>query len=360
MLLLTGNGVEQRDFISYWSAGHQVAAHQNPYDSEAIQRIERSYGLGDESREIIMRNPPSALALVLPLSLVSVRAGWLIWAGLLLFCLIASVRMLWIMHGRQTNHLELLGYSFGPALACLLAGQTALFSLLGLVLFLRWHSTRPFLAGVSLWLCALKSHLFLPFGAAMLVWVVMTKRYTILAGAAAVLTASCAIAYLIDPLAWSHYRYMMSTWGIERETIPCLSVMLRLALKPAATWIQYVPVILGSLWGLSYFWKHRQEWDWMKHGNLLMLVSVATAPYAWVTDEAVLIPAILGGAYFTRSPILITFLALGSAIIQIETVHSPNLHSFFYIWTASGWLVWYLCATRSVHPIEVADFADSY
>src|SRR5258708_26502361 len=86
MLLLTGNAAGERDFVSYWAAGHQLAHHQNPYDAEAIQRIERSAGLGDNIREGIMRNPPSALMLVLPLAFFGLPTGALIWSLLLLGC----------------------------------------------------------------------------------------------------------------------------------------------------------------------------------------------------------------------------------------------------------------------------------
>jgi hypothetical protein len=123
-LLLTGNGPGGRDLVSYWAAGHKLAK-QNPYDSEALLRIERSVGLEPDLHEVIMRNPPSALLLVLPLSLFGVKTGALAWSLLLLACLLASVRMLWIMHGRPKDRFHWVGYTFGPALACILAGQTA-------------------------------------------------------------------------------------------------------------------------------------------------------------------------------------------------------------------------------------------
>jgi hypothetical protein len=120
-------------------------------------------------------------------------------------------------------------------------GQSSLFALLGYVLFLYLYRTRPFLAGVALWLCALKPHLFVPFGVVLLVWIVLSRSYKILAGAAAALAASCALTYLVDPTAWADYAQMMRTAGLEKEYIPCLVVVLRLWLSPHSMWIQYVP-----------------------------------------------------------------------------------------------------------------------
>jgi hypothetical protein len=107
----------------------------------------------------IMPNPPSALLLVLPLGLLGAKTADLLWLLLLLVCLAASVRLVWIMHGYPKNQVHWLGYSFALALVCLLAGQVSIFVLLGLVLFLRLHRTRPILGGVSLWLCLLNASL---------------------------------------------------------------------------------------------------------------------------------------------------------------------------------------------------------
>ena len=140
-----------------------IVHHANPYDGSAVLQIERSVGFSAQSQVLLMRNPPSALCLVIPLGFFGLRAGALLWSLLLLAAMVLSVHMLWRLQGRPCNKLHYLAYSFAPALLCILGGQTAIFALLGLVLFLRFHQGRPFVAGLSLWLCALKPHLFLPF-----------------------------------------------------------------------------------------------------------------------------------------------------------------------------------------------------
>ena len=112
-----------RDFVEYWASGHQLVHHRNPYDSEAILKLERSAGFPSGVPTLVMGNPPSALLLVLPLGVLNPLAGELLWELLLLASLVTSVRLVWIMQGQQKNLLHLLGYSFAPALSCLLAGQ---------------------------------------------------------------------------------------------------------------------------------------------------------------------------------------------------------------------------------------------
>jgi hypothetical protein len=349
--VLGSDAAGRRDFAEYWASGYQLAHHANPYDGVAILALERSVGFPSGTPVLIMWNPPPALLLVLPLGFLGPTIADLLWLLLLCVCLVASVRIVWVMHGGLKNQLHWLGYSFAPALVCLLAGQVSIFVLLGLVLFLRLHWSHPFLAGVSLWLCLLKPHLFLPFGIVLVVWAIITRSYKLVAGTAIALGVSTAIAFILDPLVWVHFGQMMSTMSsarMQQELIPCVSIMLRSIISPKTMWLQYLPSALGCIWALVYFRKHYDHWDWMEHGSLLMLVSILLAPYTWLMDQAILIPALLHGAYLTRSRSLIAVLALASAVIDFGALRGlALLHSPFYIWTAPAWLAWYLYATRS-------------
>ncbi len=358
VLPMIGKLAGGRDFVIYWATGQQLVHHANPYDSGAMQRIEQGAGLGAEFKVGFMRNPPWAMALVYPLGLIGLRTGAFLWSLLLLGLLAVSVLLLWRMHGRPGSALHWLGLSFAPALLCVSMGQTSLFALLGYVLFLRLHRTHPFSAGISLWLCALKPHLFLAFGAVLLAWVLVSRSYRVLAGAAVALAASCAAVFCIDPAMWSQYAQMMRTYGIEKEPIPCLSILLRLWINPQAMWLQYLPAALGCVLALGFFWTRRHRWDWMKDGSLVMLVSVLTAPYSWIFDESLAIPALLQGAYLTRLRPLLTVLAAASVVIEIELMSGFKLFSTSYIWTAPFWRAWYLCATGiRRRPTEEAEAA---
>jgi hypothetical protein len=198
---------------------------------------------------------------------------------------------------------------------------------------------------MSLWLCALKPHLFLAFGAVLLAWVLVSRSYKILAGAALSIAASAGAVFCVAPGAWSQYAQMMRTYGIESEPIPCLSIELRQWLNPHAMWLQYLPAGLACGWALGYFWRRRQTWDWIRDGNLVMLVSIITAPYSWIFDESLAIPALLQGAYLSGSRLLLAILAVVSVLIEIELVCGLKLFSNYYLWTAPAWLAWYLLAT---------------
>ena len=332
-----------RDFVIYWATGQQLARHANPYDPDQMRQLEHGAGFAGKADLVnYMRNPPWGLPLALPLGFAGAQVTALPWSLLMLALLILSVRLLWTMVGRPRSHLVWLGYCFPPALVCIMMGQTSLFLLLGLVLFLRLHRTHPFWAGAALWFCTLKPHLFVPFGLVLLLWILGTRKFRILAGTAAALAVSAAITTALAPHAWSEYLHWTHTSGITTEFQPCLGVALRNLIDPRVTWLAFIPCALGSLWALWYFARHRDAWDWMEHGSLLMLVSILVAPYCWFYDQSLALPALLCGACHTRSRTLLAVLGLLYLAIEIQPLLSPQPETALYLWTAPAWLAWYV------------------
>jgi hypothetical protein len=345
-----------RDYISYWATGYQLVHHANPYDKAAMTPLEHSAGLAIKAT-LLMRNPPWALPLAYPLGFLGPRIAAIPWSLILLGCLLLSVRLIRQMHGflppgprpvlgdpgPLSNSLHWLGLGFTPALICLIMGQTTLLALLGLALFLRYHGERPFASGAALWLCLLKPHLFLPFAAALAAWMGMNRSYKILAGALAALAASSAAAFWIDPAAWGDYLRMMRSPGVQNDAIPCLADAIRRWLAPQSIWVQYLPAALGCAWAVLYYWRRRAQWDWKTNASPLMLVSLLTAPYCWFYDQCLAIPALMQGAYITRSRVLLTALSLLilAAFFQLCFV---QIASPWWLWPAPAWLAWYLLA----------------
>jgi hypothetical protein len=295
-----------------------------------------------------MLNPPWTLPLVYPLGFLGLQVASILWSVLQLACLAGSVHMLWIMHGRPNNRRHYLGYSFAPALICLIMGQVTILALLGLVLFLRLHRTSPFMAGMSLWLCMLKPHLFLPFGVVLLAWIVVSRSYRLLLGAVFSVVVTSAIALPLAPNEWSQYLRVLHSPGSQWEFVPCVAVLLRVWISKDTAGLNYVPAALSCVWALAYFWRRRATWDWMKEGSVLMLVSILVAPYAWLYDQALAIPALLQGAYFTRSRRVLVVLALLSVLIELALlgiVWKPETLYTWTLWSAPAWLVWYFYAT---------------
>lgn len=342
------NMVARRDFIVYWATGQQLVRHGNPYDAQAVSRIEHDAGFQGGS-SYFMRNAPWALPLAWPLGFVNPIAAALPWSLLMLGLLVLSVRIVWKMVGGAAHpggaHLDWFGYCFPPALFCVILGQTSILLLFGLVLFLRLHKTRPFAAGAALWFCTLKPHLFLPFALVLLLWIVVSRSYRILAGGAAAMAVGAFITWLIDPSAWAQYSVYMHTSGITREFTANFGDLLRDSINRNAEWIAFLPCILGCVWALVYFWPRRHSWDWLGNGGLLILVSVFVAPFGWIFDQSLAIPAILFALSRSQSRAVLSLLAVIYLAIEIEIVWPGILlASAAYLWTAPAWLAWYVYA----------------
>jgi hypothetical protein len=340
------NIVARRDFIVYWATGQQLVRHGNPYDPDALSRIERNAGF-QGGASFYMRNTPWALPLALPLGYVGPMAAALPWSLVMLGLLVASVRMLWKILDTSGSRLNWLGYCFPPALFCVILGQTSILLLFGLVLFLRLYKTRPFAAGAALWLCTLKPHLFFPFALVLLAWILVSRSYRILAGGVMAFAAGAAITSFVDPSAWSQYAYYMRTSVITREFTPCLGDLVRDSIHPSAEWLAFVPAMIGCVWALAYFWPRRHAWDWLENGSPLVLVSLFVAPFGWIFDQALAIPAVLFAVSRNPSQNLLSVLALIYILVEMQIVSPFGLHSAAYLWTAPAWLVWYLFARAS-------------
>jgi hypothetical protein len=344
---LSDKSAANRDFVEYWAAGQQLVHGANPYDAEAILRLERAVGL-DSNKPKITFSPPVAFFLVLPLGLLGAKTGLILWSLALLMSLSISNWILWIVNGRPASRLHLLGYFFAPVLACQMAGQLGTFLLLAIALFLYFHQSQPYLAGAALLPFSLKPHLFLPLAIVLLLWAIDRKVYRIPAGFAATLFASCGLTLCFDIHVWSQYLQMMSSTGVLGAFVPTLSVMFRLILHRNAVWLQFLPEASACVWAIWYFWTRRSRWSWMDQGLLVLLVSAACAPYAWFSDEAMLLPAVLVALYrVVDSGRSVLPLGLSGGIALIEVLASVKLTSPFYLWTVPAWLGWYLYAVRS-------------
>jgi hypothetical protein len=343
---ISDKDVAERDFISYWAAGQLLLHGQNPYDFQAVKKLELAAGRDPAEPLLMMRNPPVAFFLVLPFGLAGPKATLIAWLAVLMGVLSLAILLIWRLNGRPDSRFHLLGYLFAPALACLMAGQFGIVMLLGVVLFLYLHRNQPLAAGAALPLCSLKPHYFLPFAVALLLWLVTTKSYRILAGFCAAMTAICALAYAVDHHGWGQYSQMMQAGGALNEVIPELSAQLRLLIDPRAVWIQFVPEAAACIWAVWYLWSRRSNWSWMEHGLVLLLVGALCTPFGWFFDESVLLPAILTAMYRaieSRRAIWPLVVIAGAALVELQM--NVQIISRHYLWTTPAWLCWYLYAT---------------
>lgn len=343
-----------RDSVAYWAAGRLLISHQNPYDHNAVLRLEKAQGYRDD-RPLILRTPPWSLFVVTPLGLLKPFWAWSAWIALSLACLICGVRLSANLYGKETppNLFTVIAYTFAPVPACLVSGQMGLVLMFGVVLFLWLEHDHPFLAGAALVIPFAKPHLLGLFWVVLVLWVVQRRTRSLALGFVTALSATTAFAVLMDRDVFQQYRDMLHTASIGHEFIPALSGVLRLLFFRQMFWVQFIPMTLGVMWCVRFFLKNSSAWDWRQHGPPLLVVSVLTTPYEWLSDETVLLPAVLQAAAFIyasrgtlrlRTKIgLIIFAILDLLLLLILKSKIP-FSTGIYFWSSLVWFFWYFQA----------------
>jgi len=345
-----------RDFIAYWTAGQLLVHHQNPYSNSQVLALERELGYR-QTVPLIMRNPPWALPLVLPLGYVSAYVGVMGWILAIVASIVVSVRLLKVVNGNPDSQDHLLVYGFAPILGCVMLAQSSPFACLGLVLFLYWRNDRPFVSGLAASLMLIKPHLFVPF---FLVWLIesaVTRGYRRVYGILTGLVVAVSVPLAYNHSVLSQYFVRSRVSRIGEDFIPSLPGLLRMMIARQAFWVQFVPIAIASVWAVWYYQRHRENWEWNREGLVLVLVSVWAAPYSLFVDEVVLLPAVVAAIYYVgrdgrpnKATIPIFFILNGIAFVLLFV--AVPIASGAYIWTSTAWIGWYLYATR-----ETAQFA---
>jgi len=210
------------------------------------------------------------------------------------------------------------------------------------------RDSHPFLAGMSTVWIGLKPQLLYLFWIALLLWVIRGKRWAVFAGAVSAFAAAALIALLIRPTIFGDYLGQFHGARVLANPSPNLGTLLRRSISPSASWLQFVPSILGFTWFLWY-WKKKQSWEWSAEISLLLTVSLATTSYGWLFDQVTLLPAVLESAIeikresneIKKWSVLLTYVLINAGIVLYLAWRAVGVA---YTWVAVAWLIVYLFA----------------
>ena len=342
----TGRAPLHNDFAEYWSAARLLLSGRDPYSPAAMLQTELATGFQGK-QALLMWNPPWALPFVLPLGLLSYSHASALWLLLSLIVVFASADWLWRAYGGDSRRRWLawvLAATFFPLLTAMGLGQIGPLILLGLTLFLRFHSSRPLLAGVATVLIATKPQLLFLF------WIILFLQgirgfWKPLAGAALALFLLGGFPVLFSHSVWSSYLLLARGGTVLRYPSPTFGTLLRAWLGDKA-WLQFVPSLIGATWAVFFWAGRRRRWSWQLELPLLLLVSLVTTAYGWLFDQIVLLPAMMQVAaplVLNRRRVQIASLAAyGSANALTILFVIWRKTGTAYTWTAPAWLLMYL------------------
>ena len=329
------------DFVEYWTAGHLLVAHQNPYSLGEVFRMEREFGF-EQSVPIMLLSPPWTLSFVAPIGLIkSYALACFFWMIVLLAAIAWSSRMAMDVYFGEVRIPEisdtafyrcLFAFTFYPVLLCLRYSQTAPLMLLGVTGFLYFKKAqRPALAGAFLSLTLIKPQLLYLVWLALILRSLQQRQWKILAWAAAVIVSLTALALLLDRHACQQYLELTRSPYLQAYASGVTAGIRKLLGGVGTFWIQLVPPVVGLGWFATYWHKHREDWSWTENLPILMTVSVVTSAYGWLFDQTLLVLPVIALAgkrahVFGRLPLNLVMLYTALNFVLMAVMPFPTLN----------------------------------
>lgn len=347
------------DFIQYWSAGRLLWTGANPYDPDAMLKLQRSVGLPyDEPKRTW--NPPWSLPLDLLISALPFNSAVLVWLVVQLCLLLMSGVLLWRYFAPGDARYwigAVLAALFVPALVALRVGQISPWLLAGVAGFLALQDNqRDPVAGVALALVMIKPHFTCLFWMAALWWAWREHRRGVLLGWAAALAGGGLIVTAVAPGIWGQYVAAARMPPLDWASCT-LGAWLRYLLGLDYRWLQFLPPALGGIGLLVWLCQRRGPWEWRRLAPPLLLASAMTAAYGWSYDQVVLLPVAVDLISRHRPAGRRRKLAMAAALALIQVVmlvqNQLAMDDFFRVWHswALAGLYWWGARDR---PIEAA------
>jgi Glycosyltransferase family 87 len=329
------------DFAEYWAAGRLNASGRNPYDGALMLTEERQLGW-TASRPVMMYNPPWTLGVAMPLGAMPFPIARSIWMVTQLVLTCWSASQLWSLYGGEPRRRLAacwIALLWMPTLVALRMGQTSTFMLFGLVGFLSALAAgKEFRAGVLLSLAALKPQLIALAWVPLLLWAFRERRWRPVAGVLVALALGTVAAVAANPSVLGQYSHLMTLAPptLEFES-PSVAGLLR-GVAGGSIWPQYLPVCAGTLLVAVVWFRHREQWIWLRHMPGLVLASCLVTPYGgWAFDLVVLLIPILSTAVVvqaqaTRGRLWMSATAFLAVSLVALAMHVAGAPQSAFIW----------------------------
>jgi hypothetical protein len=174
--------------------------------------------------------------------------------------------------------------------------------------------------------------------------------------------AAAGLLLALTPLWWnpaiySQYVELLSSHAVVQPiewATPTLGTALGVLLGNPSGAMRWLPSVLGAVWFIWYWSHYRAGWNWILETPLVLLVSVATASFAWTFDHVVLLPAVVQCAVgmakesiAKQQRYIIIGLYSGFAVLLVlgKTI---AINDFWYFWFAPMLLLLYLYVRRQL------------
>ena len=343
------------DFGAYYAAAVTNRHGDDPYNLDNQAAGQRR--INPDTEPLRANSGPWAIGLVCPFAMFDYPPARLVWLFLELALMIACGAVLWKMYGGADEYAPLTwlvaicGYA---GMQSLWLGQLSPFVLGGLVGFVVWHQRWPMLAGACLALLAIKPQNQLVLILIGTIWMIDRKQGRVFLGIIFGTIVLTALAMAGNPSTFSQYMRAMSSDPPSAVWPPLPASLLRFAFGFERYWLAFVPLLIGSVWGVAYYARHRQNWEWTERFPLILMVSYLASPYGWAYDQIVFLFAFFQiAAILTAKSKAWWFVLIGmqaALMVYYLVMLKSGFNEFHWIWVAPVQLMLYLVAKRFHSP----------
>ena len=341
------------DFIEYWAAARLLLNHGNAYSPTELLQLQRSVGW-TQAMPLLMWNPPWTLPLILPFGLLNHDTAQSLWFLLHSVIIFLGAQLLWRLYGAtpspsRVGWLALL--TFAPIYFVLLLGQIAPLILAGLIGFLLTLRKRAwFWSGACLAVASIKPHLLYLVWLSALLWIWRERKWQIAGGFLAVFALMAGVPLLFDGQVYARYLTLMSDRTVVQPldwATPTIGTAVNALFGSNSLWLRWLAAFGGMLWLLRYWRKNATQWNWSVDLPLILLASVATAPFSWTFDYVILLPALMQGSVWLGAVVkrqrVRGFSAIYLALCSILLFGKILVRNdFWYFWLAPAFLILYI------------------
>ena len=349
----------ENDFVPYWSAGHLLASDENPYSLENTLHLFPDSGV---EGAFLFLYPPVILPIFIPFGLLPIHLSMIIWLLLSVMLLLISSTWIWRVYRGPSNKrwvMILVVLFFTPAIFALFEAQVSFLLLLGISGFLYFGDQRKwFIAGVFMSLLSIKIQLLLPFLVIVGLWIIYERRWKVMAGAVLAILISLFIVIIIRPSILNDYLLFIPGISVYPCIQPVLGALFCVFGEDRIGWLSYIPTTIGITLLVIIWWRNKDKWSWKEWTPLFIIISLLTAPYAYMHDQVLFLIPVLEVAIVilmirqNRTSYFIMAVYLLVNVIALILIPTLRYDQIYYLWMPILFLGLYILAKVKLFPIR--------
>jgi hypothetical protein len=289
------------DFLLFWSTAKLIIQGHNPYDGELLLKM-MSQTVGPMAYDMRVPTLPALAGLLIPFAILPFNIALLTWTILNVALALAGLHLVYrtiqIPDNRRKLAIKFAFIStFYPLFLAIKLAQIIPLLFFCTALFCANQDKlndrrKGFFSGLALAVCTIKPHLFLPFLIVVSLWTLRSRMWRVAIGFIVGVASLWLFPVCFNPRVYSLFLNSDLSNSLNWRT-PTIGFWLA-ELAGGVAYLKFLPLLLACGYALSTgLTVSFEEGALCRITRRMIPLSLACAPYLWVYDFVLLIPAII-------------------------------------------------------------------